>query len=184
MKRLPVAMAVAIAACGSTTPPKKMMTCDAGLCGGLCCPLDQECVTNGAGDQVCATPCSLPTDCTDTAEPCCMPVLVGGNYGGKAICAANPSSATAYTCTCGPNTGCGSNSQECAPLIGDTSGFISGPYVCLPNDGQNHHGCALPPSTCSVSGQYCATDNAQDRFCSPGCTMDSDCMMCCGLCGH
>jgi hypothetical protein len=196
MKTLAPALALAIAACGSSPPPK--MTCDAGLCAGVCCDTGKECLSNQAGNKVCATPCTLPSDCAE-AEPCCMPILVGGKtYMGQSICAANPSPATAYTCTCGANSGCGGgNSMECAPLVG--GGLISGPYVCLPNDAENHDGCKLT-STCKVSGQFCATDQSGDQFCSTTCSMDSDCKntgvaccnatcpdssaMCCGLCGH
>ena len=202
LRTLAPVLALAIAACGSTPPPpKKVIVCDAGLCGTVCCATGTICENDSAGNPYCATLCEAPTDCTAADAGCCQPLLVGGNYMGQSICTPRPYTVTPYSCTCTSGADC-LNRQECAPLIGDSSGFISGPYVCLPNDGQNHHGCALPPSTCSVQGQYCATDNGGNEFCSQGCDPDAgdtecknpgiaccnatchDNMRCCGLCGH
>ena len=151
-----------------------------------------------AGGPVCATPCELPTDCLTTdAGSCCMPILVNGDYKGKSICAPQPTAANAYTCTCRSTSDCSHN--ECAPLIGDSTGVISGPYVCLPNDGENHNGCGGGSAICNASPQYCAMDLAGNQFCSLQCAADGDCgntgvaccnadchdhMLCCGLCGH
>jgi hypothetical protein len=125
-----------------------------------------------------------------------MPVLVTGDYQGQSICAPQPGGTDAYKCTCHTTTDCGSG--ECAPLIGDSTGVISGPYVCLPNDGENHDGCGVSDS-CFASPQYCARDMDGNEFCSPPCSSNSDCgdagvaccnatcqvdMQCCGLCGH
>ncbi len=195
MKALAPILAFAIAACGSTPPPPPVKGCDGGFCGTVCCATGTNCITDQTGDKVCAATCKLPTDCPTPDAGCCMPVLVNGNYGGNSICAPAPTVPNSYTCTCLNGTDCGA--KTCAPLIGDSSGYISGPYVCLPSDGQNHDGCGLE-ATCNVSGQFCATDSETNQFCSQVCAMDSDCKnpgvaccnakchqdeMCCGLCG-
>jgi hypothetical protein len=198
MKTLAPILALTLAACGSSPPPVKKATCDAGFCGTVCCGDGTTCINDALGDPVCSVLCTYPTDCmTGDAGSCCMPVLVNGDYKGQSICAPQPSGANAYKCTCHTTSDCGSN--ECAPLIGDSTGVISGPYVCLPNDGENHDGCGVSTS-CFASPQYCATDMNENQFCSAQCTTDSDCGnpnvaccnakchqpgdMCCGLCGH
>jgi hypothetical protein len=79
----------------------------------------------------------------------------------------------------------------------NANGLITGPYVCVVDDGNSHNGCA-DAGTCQVSSQDCSRDQSGNRFCSVACTNDLNCGNsgvaccnatcsaghCCGLCGH
>jgi hypothetical protein len=108
------------------------------------------------------------------------------------VCAANPT-ANAYACLCVTSAEC---SGECIPDV-NSAGAITGPYICWLNDGASHDGCRGALNFCTVSDQYCSTDQEANQFCSIACSSDSFCGnsgvagcntscsqgMCCGLCG-
>jgi len=78
-----------------------------------------------------------------------------------------------------------------------SSGVITGPYICAADNGASFDGCKGALTFCTVSNQYCSTDQEGNEFCSIACTSDALCGnsgvaccdticsqgMCCGLCG-
>ena len=144
--------------------------------------------TTTGGCQAAGGGCNNSADCCDES-PCCT------NYV-HASCGAVPAAPPPYClCTHGSDCSFFLDSSECVPRV-ISSGKLTGPYVCVNNDGQFYDGCRGFP--CSVAGQSCAIDQAGNRFCSVSCTSDSSCNnpgvaccnapcqdggKCCGLCG-
>jgi len=169
--------------------------CPTPLCAGTCCAADSICVQDQGGHDFCAVKCFASRDCTGT-DPCCEPVVDNGNYSGHGVCQPNPTASGWYSCLCSLKSDCAAGGS-CVPLV-DSAGFISGPYLCLLDDGQSHHGCAGEgiPMSCP-SAQYCSRDSVGNDFCSTPCTTNAMCGnlgvaccnalcsqgSCCGLCG-
>ena len=167
-------------------------------CGSTCCSAGAECVKDTAGNQACAVTCQTSSDCTGAATPCCEPTTTNGVFSGSGVCEAAPTTANPYDCLCGITSECGfftSATPECIPAV-NSSGILTGPYICGNDDGASHDGCKGPLTVCSVGNQYCSTDSKANEFCSIECTSDSLCgnpgvaccnatcgsSMCCGLC--
>jgi hypothetical protein len=170
--------------------------CPTARCGGSCCGSGNICVMDKGGHEFCAVKCHNTRDCPG-ASPCCEPVIDDGGYSGHGACQPNPLSNDWYSCLCALKTDCASGGA-CAPAV-NTSGIITGPYVCVLSDGQGHNGCAGEgiPQSCS-NALYCARDNEGNDFCAIPCTHDALCNnpgvsccntqcsqgSCCGLCGN
>jgi hypothetical protein len=144
----------------------------------------------------CAAPagmsCGTSKDCCG-ANPCCQML-------NTPACGVLPTGYP-YYCLCSRTTEClaivgpDDEDAECVPRA-YMSGPITGPYVCVTNEGEAFGGCR-GGVTCEVRDQYCSTDTAGNEFCSVACTSDSSCHnlgvaccnaacqdggKCCGLC--
>jgi len=166
-------------------------------CKDVCCDSDSECITDALGNSACSKLCQLSSDC-DPSTPCCELVENGqGVFSGSGVCTATPSPPTLYACLCSVTSECSIlGNDECAPEV-NNAGYISGPYVCTPNDAAANQGCG-GDLDCTLP-QFCATDSLGNKFCSDACTADFLCgnatiaccnnvctntqgNMCCGLC--
>ncbi len=108
--------------------------------------------------RACTTSANCPTD-----SPCCMRDGDGGAH-----CAVDPQ--TPQVCLCEKGSECASGACS---LAVDTSGTPTGPYVCVPNDGNPYHGC-MGTASCWVP-YCCVTDTHGNRFCGLPCTDPSTC---------
>ena len=197
-----LAMTLLALACSSAAPS----TCPEALCNGVCCADGGQCIANACcpaaqvcdsaccvsgmacvagtgGTHSCGMLCQKGTDCP-SATPCCS-AMTGSAEG---VC----TNATSG-CLCLASTEC--DGGECAPQV-NASGVITGPYVCVANDGSAHNGCL--DTSCQLTSQTCAVDLIGNQFCSTSCSHDSNCVNagvaccnatcpgghCCGLCGH
>jgi hypothetical protein len=115
-------------------------------CGANCCSQGATCVTDPAGNKMCATTCTSAADCPATG--CCA--ATGGSTTGT--CAPNDG---AHFCMC--NTGTDCQSGCCAPFI-DPNGNPTSPYVCVQFDGKAYDCCKL--GVPCPSG-YCCTPDAK-----------------------
>jgi hypothetical protein len=174
-------------------------------CKDICCDADSECITDLSGNSTCNKLCQKSSDCSDGGTPCCQLVENGqGAFSGHGICNATPSPASAYACLCAATPECdifGAGNYDCGPAV-NTAGYISGPYICVQNDGATNQGCG-GGVMCTGTDQFCATDALGNKFCSDACAtgMDFQCgnaavaccnnvcantdgngNMCCGLC--
>lgn len=148
----------------SSTSPEG--AADAGDSGALA---DGGVVDAGNGTEA-STPTSDggPQACTNGGEcpsetPCCMRMPDGG-----AICSIDPQ--VPQACLCQKGSDC--TSQACAPAV-DSSGKLTGPYVCVPDDGSPYRGC-VGDSSCTAP-YCCVTDKSGNQFCSMPCSGDSTC---------
>ena len=130
------------------------------------------------------------SDCCDGASPCCSIAI--------SSCGPIPDPAKHEFCLCARLSDCSfySNSQACIPGANIDTNQVTGPYVCINNNGKSWGGCR--GVSCSEPGQSCASDKAGNDFCSIACASDSSCNnsgvaccnaacqdggKCCGLCG-
>lgn len=158
-----VAAIAASAACSSKSGSSvSSQGADAGRDGGdIAEGGDPEAAAPDTGAQssgACATSGSCPTD-----SPCCMRMSDGG-----AQCSLDPQ--VPQACLCEKGSDC--SSQACAPAV-DPAGHLTGPYVCVPDDGSPYQGCV---GVASCTAPYCCVkDKNGNQFCALPCTSDSAC---------
>jgi hypothetical protein len=212
---------------GGTAGGSSTGGCPQALCSGTCCGASDSCIGNaccpqerscgaasGGPNTVCCSPgsecvidsftdagsceqvCQQASDCGGAA-PCCAAAFagMGGAFRGYGHCEAQ-----GIDCLCSGFSDCSAlpDGGACVPLA--SAGVLTGPYVCLADDGAAFHGCSAPgdPGNQCATGQACTTDAVGNQFCSTVCSSDVQCgnvgvaccaascgsNVCCGLCGR
>jgi len=103
------------------------------------------------------------------SDACCCPA--------GQLC--DPSASNACAPACNTSADCPASRPACAPTFGTIGGsvVITGPYICVPNDGNLGHGCN-GIQTCDGTGasnDLCAQDSRGNHFCTTPCTGDATC---------
>jgi hypothetical protein len=130
-------------------------------CGDDCCESGASCFDDGLGNTACAAACESNSDCP-VATPICT-LFDDGTSGCTVDLGGLQRCKVAADCT----------TEACAPDV-DSNGDPVGPYVCVPNDGGDYHGCFGALTSCG-GGFCCFTDAQQNQFCARPCSGDNEC---------
>jgi hypothetical protein len=140
----------------SAAPIEDSSSCPLGrACPTTCCDEGALCVSDNAGNKLCAVTCTANSECP-SSSPCCQVFLAefGGAIAFESACMPTQigqqcrcASANA-DCTTPSTLGC------CAPLTDDAGAPIQ-PYICKSNDGKAYD-CCNGSSACAAG--LCCTD--------------------------